>query len=279
MTRSEFTGVSPNAHLLIGQMPAPHQLHGLGWEGTGLSIAAHAILFGILAYAATHVSQVAQIPAGVTERFKVVFLNGAGDGREDGGKGPTSSDPPRPAPLTPAKPIEITPAADPMDTPPAPEVTIPVVTVQAQQMLPGAAVQVDARSAGRGPGPGAGDGRGPGTGPGDGPGFGLGSLSGHGDIGTGIGASSPRLIREVKPLYTVEAMRAKLQGAVEMEAVVLPNGAVDPASIRITRSLDSVFGLDEQAIIAVKQWRFRPGTLKGQAVAVRVNVELTFTLR
>jgi outer membrane biosynthesis protein TonB len=31
--------------------------------------------------------------------------------------------------------------------------------------------------------------------------------------------------------------------------------------------------------MAVKQWRFRPGTFKGQAVAVRVNVELTFTLR
>ena len=134
MTRSEFNGASPNAHLLIGQMPAPHQLHGPGWEGTGLSIAAHAILFGILAYAATHVSQIAQIPAGVTERFKVVFLNGASAGPEDGGKGPTSSDPPRLVQPTPAKPIEITPA-HPMDTPPLRR-TIPIVTVQAQQMLP-----------------------------------------------------------------------------------------------------------------------------------------------
>ena len=87
------------------------------------------------------------------------------------------------------------------------------------------------------------------------------------------------LIKEVKPNYTAQAMGAKLQGAVEMEAVVLPDGSVDSASIRITRSLDSIFGLDQQAIIAVKQWRFRPGTFKGQAVAVRVNIELTFTLR
>jgi outer membrane biosynthesis protein TonB len=54
---------------------------------------------------------------------------------------------------------------------------------------------------------------------------------------------------------------------------------VDPKSIRITRSLDSTFGLDEQATTAVKQWRFRAGTLHGQPVAVIVNIELTFTLR
>jgi hypothetical protein len=74
MTRSEFNGVSPNAHLLIGQMPAPHQFRGPGLEGTGVSIAAHAILFGILAYAATHVAQVAQTASDVTWRF-TVFLD------------------------------------------------------------------------------------------------------------------------------------------------------------------------------------------------------------
>lgn len=36
---------------------------------------------------------------------------------------------------------------------------------------------------------------------------------------------------------------------------------------------------ESNLIIAVRQWRFRPGTFKGQPVAVRVNVELTFTLR
>ena len=87
------------------------------------------------------------------------------------------------------------------------------------------------------------------------------------------------LVKEVKPNYTGDAMRAKLQGVVEMECIVLPDGTVDPKSIKITRSLDSTFGLDQQAIVAVKQWRFRPGTFKGQPVPVIVNVELTFTLR
>jgi protein TonB len=87
------------------------------------------------------------------------------------------------------------------------------------------------------------------------------------------------LIREIKPNYTGDAMRAKIQGAVQMEATVLPDGTIDPKSIRITRSLDSTFGLDQQAIIAVKQWRFRPGLYKGRPVPVQIEVELTFTLR
>jgi protein TonB len=91
--------------------------------------------------------------------------------------------------------------------------------------------------------------------------------------------TSPFLLHEVRPNYTAEAMRAKLQGKVEMAAVVRSDGTVDPNSIKITRSLDPTFGLDQQAIIAVRQWRFRPGTLHGQPVAVIVNVELTFTLR
>jgi periplasmic protein TonB len=282
VTRSEFNGVSPNAHLLIGQMPAPHQFRGPGWEGTGVSIAAHAILFGILAYAATHVPQVAQTASDVTGRLKV-FLDRPGPGDGGGSGGERALDPARPATeekLIDAKPIEITPTDHPMDRPAAPAVIIPVITVQAQQLLPGAAVQVDTQSPGPGSGPGGEGRRGLGRGPDDGPGVWPGRLGGDGDApGPGNGVTSPRLIKEVKPNYTVQAMRAKLQGAVEMEAVVLPDGSVDPASIRITRSLDSMFGLDEQATIAVKQWRFRPGTFKGQAVAVRVNVELTFTLR
>ena len=179
------------------------------------------------------------------------------------------------------KPIELSPVPHPADTPPPPDLKIPVITVQAEQMLPGALTPLDTSSLGRGTGPGGGAGRGSGSGPGEGPGLGSGRLGGFGGdvFGPGDGATQPDLIREVKPNYTAQAMSAKLQGRVELDAVVLADGSVDPASIRITRSLDSTFGLDEQAIIAVKQWRFRPGTFKGQAVAVRVAVELTFTPR
>jgi protein TonB len=88
---------------------------------------------------------------------------------------------------------------------------------------------------------------------------------------------APVLIREVKPAFTAHAMRGKIHGVVILEVVVLADGSVDPDRIRVTRSLDR--GLDEQAAIAVRQWRFRPSMRFGQPVASRVTIELAFTLR
>lgn len=274
MTYSRLSGASPNAHLLIGEMPAPHQLHGPGWEGTGLSIVAHGILFGILAYAATHVSQVAKTAEDVKVRLEV-FLDRPGRAGRSGG-GPDTPAPPRRPQFTQTKAIAITPVANPLDTP-VPN-HVPVMAMEVQPTLPGAFTQFDTAAPGTGAGPGVGGGRGPGNGPGGDSGPGVGGPGG--DVyGIGNGVTSPVLTREVKPSYTVEAMRAKLQGFVELEAVVRPDGSVDPATVRITRSLDAVFGLDHQAIVAVRQWKFRPGTLRGQPVAVRVTVELTYSLR
>ena len=61
-----------------------------------------------------------------------------------------------------------------------------------------------------------------------------------------------------------------------MAVVVLPDGTV--GEVTVLRSLDTVSGLDAQAILAVKQWVFNPGMKDGVAVAVRVTVEMTFTL-
>jgi protein TonB len=85
------------------------------------------------------------------------------------------------------------------------------------------------------------------------------------------------LLREVKPGYTGEAMRARIQGIVRLQAIVLPDGSV--GNMKIVRSLDHVFGLDEEALKSVGQWRFQPGTLAGRAVPVMIEVELAFTLR
>jgi TonB family protein len=40
-----------------------------------------------------------------------------------------------------------------------------------------------------------------------------------------------------------------------------------------------MFGLDQQAVDAARQWTFKPGTKDGKPVAVRVHIELTFTLK
>lgn len=277
MPESDFKGASPNARLLIGEMPAPQQLKGSWWEGTGVSIVIHTIVLGALIYAATHVSQVVQTVNQASEKLDFIFLDKPKVGPGGGGGGrPKDPEPPRKAEIVAAKPAQPIPVSKPVDIP-TPPITVPVSTPTAVVTLPGALNPIDATigtgAAGGGRGTGIGTGTGSGVGEGSGGGFGGGIYN----IGNGV--SSPVLVREVKPNYTGDAMRAKLQGIVEMEAVVLADGTIDPNQIKITRSLDSTFGLDQQAIIAVKQWRFRPGLYKGQPVPVRVNVELTFTLR
>jgi TonB family protein len=84
------------------------------------------------------------------------------------------------------------------------------------------------------------------------------------------------VIKEVKPQYTSDAMRAKIQGAVLVECVVNTDGSV--SNVRVIRSLDATYGLDEEAIKAARQWRFQPGTRNGEPVPVLVSIELTFTL-
>ena len=44
-------------------------------------------------------------------------------------------------------------------------------------------------------------------------------------------------------------------------------------------SLDPTYGLDEQAVAAAKRWEFKPGTKDGKPVAVRVTLEMSFTLK
>ena len=129
---------------------------------------------------------------------------------------------------------------------------------------------------GGGAGTGTGTGVGPGSGSGVGPGWGGGFGGGAYQPGVN-GVSMPEVISEKKPEYTSAAMRAKVQGTVEVEAIVNMDGTVTDA--RVVRSLDDRFGLDEKAIEAVRLWRFRPAMKGGRPVPVRVVIELTFTLR
>ena len=86
--------------------------------------------------------------------------------------------------------------------------------------------------------------------------------------------SDPVPIRQPRPAYTEAALQAKIRGAVELSVVILPNGTV--GDVRVTKSLDSVYGLDEQAIKAAKQWLFRPALLNGRPVAFTTVMILTF---
>jgi TonB family protein len=129
-----------------------------------------------------------------------------------------------------------------------------------------------------GPGSGGGVGTGTGTGIGSGTGPGLGDGSGGGTGGgvyrPGGSVTAPRLLSQVRPTYTAEALARRVQGSVVLEAIVMADGV--PAQIRVARSLD--VDLDAQAIDAVRQWRFDPGRLAGRPVNVLVTVVLDFTI-
>ena len=91
----------------------------------------------------------------------------------------------------------------------------------------------------------------------------------------GEGVTAPVLVKEVKPRYTSDAKDAKIQGVVTLECVVNADGSI--SDVEVTKSLEA--GLDEEAIKAVKQWRFEPGKKDGKPVPVRITLEMTFTLR
>ena len=123
-------------------------------------------------------------------------------------------------------------------------------------------------------GTGSGTGIGPGRGPGLGPGSGGGT--GGGVYQPGGAVSAPRVIKEVRPKYTSEAMTNKIQGTVLLEAIVTRDG--NASRIRVVRSLDAG-GLDQEAVAAVAQWRFEPGRRAGAAVDVLVTIMIDFSIR
>jgi protein TonB len=121
---------------------------------------------------------------------------------------------------------------------------------------------------------GTGTGIGPGSGSGLGPGSGGGTGGGVYQPGNGVTPPVPTYIP--KPQYTADAMRARIQGNVLVECVVQTNGAC--TDMKIVRSLDPTFGLDQEAVKAARLFRFRPGMRQGEPVAVLVTIELSFSL-
>jgi TonB family protein len=88
------------------------------------------------------------------------------------------------------------------------------------------------------------------------------------------GVSPPTLIEKHEPQYSETARQARLNGSVELTVVVDETGG--PRDLRVTRSLG--LGLDEEAIKAVRTWRFRPGTKEGHPVPVIATVQVNFRI-
>jgi len=245
------------------------------------------VLVVVLGVLIAHIPQAQTVFRPTQNPPRMVFLPIEGPGGGGGGGGnkmeapPPKLELPKQAKAPAVQPPKLQPPK-PEPPKPEPQMTIPLqTTAPTLANVPGLveAPPAATEARGSGSGPGAGTGTGSGSGPGSGSGLGPGSIAGFGGgaYRPGSGIELPRVRIEKKPQYTADAMRAKVQGIVELEAVVLPDGSV--GDVRVTRSLDRTFGLDQQAINAVKQWQFYPGMRLGQPVPVLVTVELTFTLR
>jgi periplasmic protein TonB len=131
-------------------------------------------------------------------------------------------------------------------------------------------------SNGTGSGGGIGSGKGGGVGSGSGGGVGPGE---GGGIGGGIyrvvtGASQPVAIYRPDPEYSDDARKAHLQGTVGLDLIVDEAGR--PRNIRVVQSLG--LGLDEAALKAAAQWRFKPAMKDGKPVPVTAHLDVGFHL-
>jgi periplasmic protein TonB len=201
---------------------------------------------------------------------KMVFLDQPGPG--GGGGGSPAPAPPKKMEVPHHKVPDPVPIPTPVPPPPPPVLTAPVETNMTDMLQASGVSSVSLASyGGGGQGTGIGPGKGSGVGPGTGGGFGGGAFR------PGAGVSSPTLLKQVEPKYTSDAMRAKIQGDVYLDVVVLANGTV--GDVRVAKSLDDKFGLDQEAIKAARQWLFRPGTdHDGKPQPTLVTLILSFRL-
>jgi TonB family protein len=277
----------------------PPRLPAAGWRARAAQWAAagatHALALSALVLA-LHRTAAAPAPATAIQPDivavplpRIVFIPSGPPGGGGGGGGNRQSGPIRraegkghdAATLRTRRPGRIAPSTDAA----APIDSLPRVLLDARPLASGTMEQPGlpvggvsfgtstGPGSGGGVGTGAGTGIGSGTGPGVGPGSGGGT--GGGPYRPGGAVTSPRILSQTRPSYTVDALSAKIQGSVWLELVVTREGR--PDAIRVVRPLDP--GLDAAAVKAVREWRFAPGRLANVPVDVVVTVVMDFSIR
>jgi len=169
---------------------------------------------------------------------------------------------------------QITPPKAPVET----KIKMPDPTIEVQPDLKMATNNMPNLGMPTSPLVGASMGNGRGSGLGSGNGSGLGPGTG-GNYGGGLrriggGVSQPEVIFQVEPEFSEEARKAKFMGSVLVNLIVDTRGL--PENVHVSRGVG--MGLDEKAVEAVKQYRFKPAMENGKPVPVELNVEVNFQI-
>jgi TonB family protein len=88
----------------------------------------------------------------------------------------------------------------------------------------------------------------------------------------GPGIHAPRVMSAPDPQYSETARKAKTNGTVVVALAINEKGGVE--AVKVVRRLEP--GLDQNAMDAVRQWKFAPATKDDKPMAVQMNVEITF---
>lgn len=96
-----------------------------------------------------------------------------------------------------------------------------------------------------------------------------------GPVRVGGDVKAPVAIDHPDPRYTDTARNAHVSGVVILEAIIDKTGHVD--QVKVLKGLP--MGLSDEAERAVRQWRFKPGTMNGQPVDVIFDLTVNFTLQ
>ncbi len=121
---------------------------------------------------------------------------------------------------------------------------------------------------------GTGSGGGIGSGNGNGVGPGSGGNTGGGVYHLGGGVRPPTVLYQADAEYSEEARKARFDGNVLVDLIVDERGL--PTHVHVARGVG--MGLDEKAIEAVRQYRFKPATKDGKPVKVELDIEVNYQI-
>ncbi len=200
--------------------------------------------------------------------------------KTEGGGGAKSIVQPKAAPIpveTPRAPQIATKSIIRLDNPklalaPTEQVKMPdspdAIPAFAAEQGPQVALAAKPKGTGSGFGSMGGGGLGGGHGVGSGGGYGGGLMS------VGGGVSAPQLLHAAEPEFTEEARRSNFQGNVQIRLIVDSQG--NPQDIRVLSHLG--MGLEQKAVDAVRQYKFKPAMFQGHPVSVEINLDVDFRL-
>jgi protein TonB len=94
-----------------------------------------------------------------------------------------------------------------------------------------------------------------------------------GPVRVGGNVQAARIINRINPVYPPLARQTRISGTVRLHAIIGKDGTIQSLEVMSGHPL-----LQQAALDAVRQWRYQPTLLNGDAVDVDTTIDVIFTL-